>query len=672
MSRIFISMKYYLKCIIGYLIQLIELFENKHKIVFDNKFIESIDIDEEVLSDTGFVHTSKLYKTIPYQVYRIEFMDGDYLECADNHILFDINYNEVFVKSLHPNNIVIGKNGNKVVKQIIKYPFKLSMYDLSVESNDHRYYTNNILSHNTTTISALFAWFLCFNTDKNAIIMANKDATAKEIVDKVIQIFRGLPYFLKPGALNFGKTGFSLDNGCNLISSPTTASASIGYTIHLILIDEMGHVPKNIVNPFWRSIYPTLSSSRISQCIICSTPNGMDNKFFEIWDKANRKENSFVPIRVDYWQVPGHDEKWAEEFKKDLGEEEFAQEFELQFNVSSTMLMKSSDLAYINKIKKPYKFIEIEGLENFENLKWVEGFNPNNISDQDYFLISVDTAEGKEEGEKKKDNDSNIVNIFKIVPNSKAKIQTLFNKNNIEPSIKSCFRLVQVGQYEDKFKDEAAAAKLVKILIFDVFRCGIINPNTGFIRDNCRLLIEMNFNGKNFLTHLAMHENYYEDVIISTYHTKPIPGETPKRKLGYKTTPSNKNYYCDKGVKLISNKIIIVNNEDALKQLSSFGKDKNGKYKGIACHDDIVMTILNLSRALEEPVFEEWLNNIFDNLDDTNVKYYINNLLERYAMDNPEMSDEQFNMLYGLNNNSMNISELINYYQPPSNPYFGK
>ena len=62
-------MKYYLKCIIGYLIQLIELFENKHKSVFDNKFIESIDIDEEILSDTGFVHASKLYKTIPYQVY---------------------------------------------------------------------------------------------------------------------------------------------------------------------------------------------------------------------------------------------------------------------------------------------------------------------------------------------------------------------------------------------------------------------------------------------------------------------------------------------------------------------------------------------------------------------------------------------------------------------------
>ena len=503
----------------------------------------------------------------------------------------------------------------------------------------------------TTTTSAYIAWYLCFHTDRNVAIMANKDKTAREIVDKVIQIFKGLPYFLKPGALNFGKTGFSLDNGCNLISSATTATASIGFSIHILYLDEFAHIPKNIMDPFWRSVYPTLSSSNVAQCIITSTPNGMDNKFFDIWDKANRGENSFIPIRVDYWEVPGHDEVWAEQFKKDLGEEEFAQEFQLQFNVSSSMLIKSSDLSFINKIKKEYRYVEIEGLEKYENLKWVEGFNPNNISDNDYFVFSIDTAEGKEEGEKKKDNDSNIVNIFKIVPNSRANIKRLFSKENDETSIKSCFRLIQVGQYEDKFKDEAAAAILTRTLIFDVFKCGIMNPATQFIRDNCRILIEMNFNGKNFLTHLSNHPLYYEDVIISTYHTKPIPGETPKRKLGYKTTPGNKNYYCDKGIKLISNKIIIVNNPDALKQLSTFGKDKSGKYKGIASHDDIAMTILNLSRAYDEDVFVEWLNNIFDNLQNESVKYYINSLLERYAMDNPEMSDEQFNALYGLNNN---------------------
>lgn len=538
---------------------------------------------------------------------------------------------------------------NKIIKSVTAQHYDETI-DEFVPNNRNIIIMASRQTGKTTTTAAYMSWYLCFHTDRNVGIMANKEKTAKEIVDKVTQVFKGLPYFLKPGCLNFGKFGFSLDNGCNLISSATTASASIGFTLNGILyLDEFAHIPKNIMDPFWRSVYPTLSSSNVAQCIITSTPNGMDNKFFDIWDKANREENSFIPIRVDYWEVPGHDEAWAEQFKKDLGEEEFAQEFQLQFNVSSSMLIKSSDLSFINKIKKEYRYVEIEGLEKYENLKWVEGFNPNNISDNDYFLFSIDTAEGKEEGEKKKDNDSNIVNIFKIVPNSRANIKRLFNKENDETSIKSCFRLIQVGQYEDKFKDEAAAAILTRTLIFDVFKCGIMNPSTQFIRDNCRVLIEMNFNGKNFLTHFSSHPLYYEDVIISTYHTKPIPGETPKRKLGYKTTPGNKNYYCDKGIKLISNKIIIVNNPDALKQLSTFGKDKSGKYKGIASHDDIAMTILNLSRAFDEDIFEEWLNNIFDNLQDEAVKYYINSLLERYAMDNPEMSDEQFNALYGLN-----------------------
>lgn len=517
-------------------------------------------------------------------------------------------------------------------------------------------------SAKTTTTAAYMSWYLCFHTDRNIGIMANKEKTAKEIVDKVTQVFRGLPYFLKPGCLSFGKFGFSLDNGCNLISSATTASASIGFTLNGILyLDEFAHIPQNIINSFWRSVYPTLSSSKVAQCIVTSTPNGMKNKFFELWDKASKKENSFVPIRVDYWQVPGHDEVWAANFKRDLGEEEFAQEFELQFNVSSSILVKASDLSYINRVKKNYRNVLIEGLEKYENLKWVEGFNPNNISDQDYFIFSIDTAEGKEEGEKRKDNDSNVINIFKVIPNSQANIKKIFNKTSSEHSIKDCFRLYQVGIYEDKFKDEEAAAILARTLIFDIFKCGHFKVGSDdTIIDNCRVLIEMNFNGKNFITHFSKSDYYYEDVVIHTYHNTPIPGETPKKKLGYKTTPKNKKYYCDKGTYYIHLKQFIINNEESLNQLSTFGKDKNGNYKGIASHDDIAMTVLNLSRLFDEPSYEEWLNNIYDNINDTNIKYYINVLLEKDAMDNPEMSDEQFNTLYGLNENNFNYYNINN------------
>jgi len=71
----------------------------------------------------------------------------------------------------------------------------------------------------TTTIAAYFAWYLCFHTDRNLAILANKQATTTEIVSKVMDVFKGLPFFLKPGILSAGALGMRLDNGCMLNSA---------------------------------------------------------------------------------------------------------------------------------------------------------------------------------------------------------------------------------------------------------------------------------------------------------------------------------------------------------------------------------------------------------------------------------------------------------------------
>ena len=60
------------------------------------------------------------------------------------------------------------------------------------------------------------AWMIVFHIDKNILIVANKEKTAIEIVDKIINIFKNLPFFLKPGCENFGKTGLKLDNGSKI------------------------------------------------------------------------------------------------------------------------------------------------------------------------------------------------------------------------------------------------------------------------------------------------------------------------------------------------------------------------------------------------------------------------------------------------------------------------
>lgn len=490
----------------------------------------------------------------------------------------------------------------------------------------------------TTTISAFFAWYLCFHTDRNMLILANKQATTTEIVSKVVNVFRGLPFFLKPGIKKIGALGLNLDNGCMLTSQATTKTAAIGFTIHVLYIDEFAHINQKLARSFWRSVYPTLSSSRVSQCIISSTPDGVDNLFYEIWDKANKGKNSFKWKRVDYWEVPGHDEAWAEQQKADFGEEEFAQEYELSFDRKSNLLLSGTDLMFMRKISQKYKYHELEKTRLDESiyrdlLKWHPDFDPN--SDMDprcvRFILSNDIAEGKEDEEDDKDNDYNVTSIWVVEPKSFSKLRKLRKDERI---IKNLFRIRQIGLFRDNVGDEEIMAHVNKAIAFDQLP-----------KDSFKWVIEMNFNGKAYLNRLMEHDEYEDAYVMRSYHTAPVPGEkAPRKKAGFKVT-SNKEYFCKLGKKLISQKTIIPNEKETLAEFGSFGKVKT-TYKGIAKHDDIAMSTLNLSRFYEEPEYSDWLYDFLDQMPNSDLKSYMLQIIQEPADSKEEMDDKSFKAFY--------------------------
>ena len=667
-------LKRVLKNVIGKSIELIEKYEYRNlnldesditKKIINTKQLSNV----KVLSDTGYVPATEIHKTQPYTVYEIRTSSGKTIEGADIHLVYRQTYAEtviinesVWIKDLNVGDYILTKDGPEQVVSIYKAPYKLSMYDLSIDSQEHRYYTNDILSHNTTTVSAFLSWMLIFHADRNILVVANKEDTAIEIVDKITNIFKGLPYFLKPGCINFGKTGLRLENGSRIISSATTNTASIGFTIHCILLDEFAHIPDNIVNNFWRSVYPTLSSSEVSQCIITSTPNGTTNKFYDIWSHAIEKTNSFVPIRTDYWEVPSHDDAWAEKMRADFGDEEFAQEFELQFNINSKMLLKASDLQFMERLCVDFENKPIYGINNKyihdENIKWHPKFDPNDIEENDKFVFLVDLAEGTEDQDKKFKNkkqtpDSNTINIFKVVPNSLVNIKKYADKSC---KIIDAFRYIQVGYYECNTEDEEYCANVCSALAYDLMK--------DDERESVRVMVEMNFNGKSFVQTMQRHPKYYDGTILRTYHTKPVPGEKQRKRLGFKTT-ANKEYFCLRGAKLINMRRIVVTDTATYNQMKSFGYVK-GKLKGIACHDDMSMPVFNhIPRMLVEDYFVEWLDDILMNLENESQKYAINMLIELHDMDNPEISDSEFNAMYNRSDDTFPYSET----SQSMNPY---
>lgn len=123
----------------------------------ERKFINTWDIEDfQILTDDGFVDIKSLHETIPYIKYHIETFNGLTLDCADNHIVFDENMNEIFVKNLRNEDKIMTANGIDTIICVECKNIEENMYDFELDENsNHRYYTNGILSHNTLLVKSI-------------------------------------------------------------------------------------------------------------------------------------------------------------------------------------------------------------------------------------------------------------------------------------------------------------------------------------------------------------------------------------------------------------------------------------------------------------------------------------------------------------------------------------
>jgi hypothetical protein len=447
------------------------------------------------------------------------------------------------------------------------------------------------------TSAIILVWYLLFNHDKNAMILANVGSTAEELMDKIKAIVKGLPWFLKPGMVVNNVMSMKFDNGCRAIAKTTTKTSAIGFTIHFLYMDEFAHIHPNFIESFFRSTYPTVSSSKVSRIIITSTPNGM-NKFYDIYQGAVSGDNSFNPIRVDWWQVPGRDENWKKEEIANLGSEElFNQEYGNQFLSSSTLLLGSNELKRIKSNESEYVWKEIEELENvgltYENFRWHPKFDPDmeDLTGKQ-FVMSIDLAGGTK-------GDFTVINIFKVVPLPKKLIETIEDYNDES----DFFGVLQIGIFRDNEIQIEDIKKMVEVLLTRVFD-----------KERMKILLEVNFKGDFLLDKILSNEDIPQEVFVYTKHTESSRVQKP----GIKYSENNKMKYCEHLRYLVRNNRILLNEKNwTIPELFSFGLNGRGTYSSQSGHDDVAMTIVNLSALFESQSFYDIVGELFDELDDS-------------------------------------------------------
>lgn len=201
-----------------------------------------------------------------------------------------------------------------------------------------------------STVVAIYAlWVACFQSDKNIVIIANKEATAAEQFERIKMAYEQLPNWLKPGIKSWRKDGLNLANDSKITISSTSASAARGGSVNVLIIDEFAYIEPNILKELWRSAIPTISSFKKSQIIVISTQNGTNNRFYDLYTAAERGENNWSHIKVTWQERPDRDEKWKEDQIKLLGSvKEFNQEYGTEF-VDESEAVLDEDL--IHKLK---------------------------------------------------------------------------------------------------------------------------------------------------------------------------------------------------------------------------------------------------------------------------------------------------------------------------------
>jgi len=157
-------------------------------------------------------------------------------------------------------------------------------------------------SGKSTTIISYLLHYVLFNDSVNVAILANKAATARDLLGRLQLAYEHLPKWLQQGVMSWNKGSLELENGSKILASSTSASAVRGGSYNIIFLDEFAYVPSNVAEQFFSSVYPTISSGKTTKVMIVSTPHGM-NMFYKLWTDAEEERNEYVPIEVHWSEV---------------------------------------------------------------------------------------------------------------------------------------------------------------------------------------------------------------------------------------------------------------------------------------------------------------------------------------------------------------------------------
>ena len=409
-------------------------------------------------------------------------------------------------------------------------------------------------SGKSTIIIAYLLHYVLFNPTVNVAILANKAATARDLLGRLQLAYEHLPKWLQQGVMSWNKGSLELENGSKILASSTSASAVRGGSYNIIFLDEFAYVPANVAEQFFSSVYPTISAGKTTKVMIVSTPHGM-NMFYKLWVDAEEQRNSYIPIEVHWSEVPGRDEEWKAETIKNTSESQFNTEFECEFLGSIDTLITPAKLKTLT-YRAPIQ--SNAGLDVHVRPK--EGHT---------YMLTADVSRGT----------SNDYSAFVVIDVTQVP-----------------YRIVA------KFRDNTVKPMMFPQKIYHVARA----YNLAFV------LIEVNDIGEQ-VANAMQFDMEYDNLVMASMRGRAgqIMGggfSGGKAQLGIRTTKAVKRIGCSNLKQLVEDNKLIVEDYDCINELSTFIVKGHSFDADDGCNDDLVACLFMFAWATDQTYFKELSN----------------------------------------------------------------
>jgi hypothetical protein len=408
----------------------------------------------------------------------------------------------------------------------------------------------------STTCVAFLLHYAVFNDSVNIGILANKAATARELLGRLQTAYENLPKWMQQGILSWNKGSMELENGSKILAASTSASAVRGMSFNIIFLDEFAFVPNHIAEAFFSSVYPTITSGKSTKVIMVSTPHGM-NHFYRYWHDAQRGKNEYTATEVHWSEVPGRDAEWKAQTIANTSEQQFKVEFECEFLGSVDTLIsvaKLRNLVFDDPIQNNGK-----GLVVYEEPK----------KDRDY-IITVDTARGI-------DHDYSAFVIFDI---SEFPYKTVarYKNNEIKPMLFPNIILEMANAYNQAY-----------------------------------VLVEVNDIGEQVAT-ILQYDLEYENMLMCAMRGRAgqqvgtgFSGK--KTQMGVRMTAAVKKTGCSNLKALVEEDKLVTSDYDIIAELTTFVQKKQSWEAEDGCHDDLAMCLVIFAWLVAQDYFREMTDN---------------------------------------------------------------